>query len=82
MKVSQTLNSSELLELLKNQWATVNDIKAIGRVGTNKAQEIKREIKDDLENQGYRLPRGLVPMEFVVKYFSININYLKRMEEK
>ena len=82
MKKNQTLTASELLELLGKQWANVNDIKLIGEVGTNRAQIIKKEIKENLENQGYRLPRGLVPMEAVVEYFKINIEYLKKFTKK
>ena len=82
MKVGQNLNASELLELLSQQWATTKDIKAIGMVGTNKAQEIKKEIKEDLESKGYRVPHKVIPMESVVDYFKININYLKKVGGK
>ena len=78
-KVSQTLNASELLELLKQQWATTKDIKMIGRVGNNRSQLIKKEIVADLDSKGYKLPYGLVPMESVIDYFNININYLKKI---
>lgn len=73
------LSSEELLEVLNTQWATANDVKLIGCVGQNKALEIMKEIRTKIENDGYYLPRNLVPMEKVIEYFKININYLKKM---
>lgn len=75
------LTAKEMLIILNNQWATVNDIMLIGHVGKNKAQKIKREIKEELEASKINLPYGLVPMEKVVDYFKININYLKKVKE-
>lgn len=73
------MSSNELLNLLNKQWASAQDIKSIGCVGINKSYEIRREIATELGKQGYRLPHNLVPMEKVVEYFKININYLKKL---
>ncbi|MBO6243611.1 MAG: hypothetical protein J6O41_03470 [Clostridia bacterium] len=74
------LPTNELLELINNQWATVEDIRLIGSVGYNKALEIKNDIILEL-GENYFLPRGLVPMDKVVDYFNININYLKKVSK-
>ncbi|MBQ8473149.1 MAG: hypothetical protein IJ501_06570 [Bacilli bacterium] len=73
------INAKDLLQLLSSQWATTEDVMKIGGVGRDKALDIKNEIKENLEEQGYRMARKLVPMEEVVRYFKININYLKKI---
>ena len=73
------MNAEELLELINQQWATTTDITKIGQCGRDKAVKIKSEIKSQLGNN-YYLPNGRVPMEKVVEYFNININYLKRIK--
>lgn len=76
------LNAQELLELLETQWASTKDIMKIGAVGENRAYLIKKQIQKQVETQGKLLPSGLVPMEFVVDYFQININYLKKISKR
>ncbi len=73
-------NATEILNILNNQWAGTKEIRQIGMVGETMALNIKREIATQLEKEGYRLPPRLVPMEKVVDYFKININYLKKLE--
>lgn len=47
-------------------------------LGRNSALKIRKEIITDLEDKGYKLPCGLIPMcEVVVNKF--NINYLQAM---
>ena len=69
----------EQLETLANQWATAEDIRIIGCVGIGKAQSIKKEIKEEIEKEGKRLPYNLVPMKKVIEYFDIDMNYLKKL---
>lgn len=76
MKTNLTAN--EVLILINKQWATTNDIKLIGRVGTAAAYRVKREIITLLEEKKVFVPSGVVPMDEVIKYFNININYLKK----
>ncbi len=84
MKAVKRLTANELLDVLNNQWATTQDIRAIGSVGNNKAYEIKDEIRKKVEADGYKLPNNLIPMQYVVDYFKLNISYLKKVarEEK
>lgn len=70
--------ASEILSILSQQWANVYDIMDIASVGRNKATEIKTEIKENLEKEGYKLPTNLIPMIEVIKYFRIDIGYLKK----
>ncbi len=74
------LSAIELLDLiLSKQWADSNDLMKISGKCRNYADKDKREITEQLKKQGYRLPRSLVPMEAVVDYYKININYLKKI---
>lgn len=76
------LSANETLDLIRKQWATVNDIRSLGGTGINKAQTIKKQIKEEIEKTGKKLPHGVVPMEKVVEYYDININYLKKVSIK
>ena len=49
----------------------------LAQVGRNSALKVKREIKEKLTKQGYRLPNHLIPMKEVVDYLDINISYLE-----
>ena len=73
------MNAEQILELIDQQWATTTDITKIGKCGREKAVKIKKEIKEQLGNS-YYLPNGMIPMEKVVEYFNININYLKKIK--
>lgn len=80
--MKEKLSAQETLQILDSQWANKQAVKKLGYVGDNKAWQIMNEIRADLEAQGYKLPRGLVPMEKVVDYFKININYLKKIKNE
>lgn len=74
--------ADELLDIINNQWASAKTIQKIAYVGANKAGKLFNEIKTEVLNDGYKLPANLVPMERVVKYFNININYLKKVSKQ
>lgn len=77
---SEKLNADQLLEIASSQWASTKDIMKIGSVGRNKAYAIRSEIALTLYGDDSKLRnRGLVPMNEVLKYFSIDINYLKEV---
>jgi hypothetical protein len=75
------MNAKETLELLSKQWATVNDVIKLTGFKKSRAYEIVSGIRLELTNQGYLLPRGLIPMEYVVEKFKINIDYLEKMKK-
>lgn len=77
---SEKLNADQLLEIASSQWASAKDIMKIGSVGRNKAYAIRSEIALSLYDDDSKLRnRGLVPMNEVLKYFNIDINYLKEV---
>lgn len=72
--------ASQQLNAMATQWADLKTICIIGGIGMNKALEIKKAIVEQIENDGYRVPRqSVVPMRYVIDYFGIDINYLKRL---
>ena len=79
---NEKLNADEILKIVASQWASAQDIMKLGSVGRNKAYAIRSEIAislygDDSKHRN----RGLVPMIEVLKYFNININYLKEVTD-
>ena len=73
-------NASEQLQAMANQWADTRTICTIGCIGMNKAIEVRKEIEQQIKADGYRLPRQkIVPMRYVIDYFKIDINYLKKL---
>lgn len=76
------MTAGELLELLNHQWATVKDIRLIGKCGYNKALKYKKEIVDLVKTEtGKDCPYGLVPMEYVILYFDINLKFLRNVSK-
>lgn len=76
MKSKTIIQADEMLEILNKQWATIQDIMKIGAIGRNKARNIKNEIERNIIDQGLKLPNNLVPMEKVIEYFKINLDFL------
>ena len=73
-------NASEQLQAMTNQWADNRAICIIGNIGVVKAIKIRQEIEEKIKSEGYKLPRqAVVPMRYVIDYFNIDINYLKKL---
>jgi len=71
------MEATETLDLISKQWCDLQDLMKLAQVGRNSALKVKREIKEKLIKQGYRLPNHLIPMKEVVDYLDINVNYLE-----
>lgn len=79
-KLEKRLTAKETLERLNNQWATKRDVMDIGFIGDTSAGKVMNEITTRvLTETDKKLPKGLVPMEYVIKYFDINLSYLKKV---
>ena len=76
MKSKKILPADQMLVTLNKQWATIQDIMLVGSLGRNKARDIKNEIAEKIKAEGKKLPNNLVPMEKVIEYFNINVEYL------
>ena len=73
------MEAKETLELISKQQCNLNDLMRLTQVGKNNALKLRKEIKGELENEGYVLPKNLLPMCEVVKKLKINIGYLQKM---
>ena len=75
------MSAKETLELLSKQGCSLQDLMKLTNLGRNSALKIRKEIITDLEDKGYKLPCGLIPMCEVVNKLNININinYLQNM---
>lgn len=73
------MSANETLELLSKQWCSLQDLMKLTNLGRNSALKTRKEIITDLEDKGYKLPCGLIPMCEVVNKLNININYLQNM---
>lgn len=71
------MTAQETLNLISKQWCNLEDLMKLGELGRNSALRIKKEIKEKLIKQGYKIPNHVVPMKEVVDYLDININYLE-----
>lgn len=78
-KPVKKLSASETLEILNNQWASIEDIMKIAFIGETKARTIASNISNKVSEKGYTLPKGLIPMELLKDYLGINIAYLKKV---
>ncbi len=76
------MNVKETLELISKQWCSLNDLIKLTGLEKNSASKLKSEIRIDLLNKGYLLPAKLLPMNEVVNYLKININYLQKMAKE
>lgn len=74
--------ANEILACLNKQWASNNDLIIIGGIGLNKAIEDRKNIEKifkEKHGDDCRLPKAKVPMEEVIDYYKININYLRKI---
>ena len=76
------MTAKETLNLISKQWCNLTDLMNLTGLGKNSAIKLKNEIKIDLINKGYLLPNKLLPMNEVVSYLKININYLQKMAKE
>lgn len=76
------MTAKETLDLISKQWCDLNDLRKLTGLGKNSASKLKSEIRINLLNKGYQLPSKLLPMNEVVNYLKININYLQKMAKE
>lgn len=76
---------NELFKTISKPWLDIHDIKLIADCGRDTATEILKNIINDIYNQGKKLPktkRKIVPSEYVIDYFNINIDFVSQMAQK
>ena len=76
------MDARETLKLISKQWCNLNDLMLLAEIGKNNAVKLRKEIKQDLINQGYTLPNNRLPMIEVVNKLKINIYYLEKLAKE
>lgn len=74
------METDEILKLISKQWCNLEDLKKLTGLGKNSLLKIKKEIRNNLNNKS--IPNKLLPMNEVVKYLNIDIDYLKKLNRK
>lgn len=75
------MKANELLEILSQQWCSLNDLMKICKCGKNKALIVKNRIKKELLEEGYILPSRSLPMKAVVDKLKIDLDYLEKISK-
>ena len=83
MKKNNTniVTAEEALEILNKPWCTAEEIMKLSGYGENKAAKVRKEINEKLINEGFNVLDKYVPTDRLLKYFSINIEYLKTISD-
>lgn len=78
----ERLTAHQTLEILDHQWLSAKDIKKVACVGIGTARLVLKDIAKQINKEDKLLPKNLVPTEKVIEYFGINVNYLRKLENK
>ena len=73
------MNAHDMLEILSKQWCNTEDLKKLTGLGKNNISKLKTKIRKELMGKGYKLPTKLLPMNEVVNYLKIDIEYLNQI---
>lgn len=73
------MNAHDMLEILSKQWCNTEDLKKLTCLGKNNISKLKTKIRKELMSKGYKLPTKLLPMNEVVNYLKIDIEYLNQI---
>lgn len=73
------MNAHDMLEILSKQWCNTDDLKKLTGLGKNNISKLKTKIRKELMSKGYKLPTKLLPMNEVVNYLKIDIEYLNQI---
>ena len=76
------MNAKETLELISKAWCDNSDLMKLTGLSKSSALKIKGKIKQELLAKGYSIPTKYLPMNEVVNYLKINVNYLQKMSKE
>lgn len=81
----ERLSNKELFNIISKPWASIQDIKKIAQCGRDKATNIRTVIEGEIIKKNKKLPSTkikYVPMQSVVDYFNIDVDYIYSMALK
>ena len=73
--------AKEILEIISKPWCSNQDIMKIANVSATTASKIKQEIEKEFRKKepNKYMPAHCVPTKDVIKYFDIDIEFLKSL---
>lgn len=72
-------SASNILDIISKQYCTTSDLMVLTNSGKNTCLKLKRQLREQLEQENYFLPKSVLPMDKVVDFLKINIPYLKNV---
>lgn len=72
-------SAKNILEIISKQYCTTSDLMILTNSGKNTCLKLKRQLREQLEQENYFLPKSVLPMDRVVEFLKINIPYLKKV---
>lgn len=75
------LTAKDTLELISKQWCSSQDFSFLSNTGKNTTLKLMRELRKQLEQENYFLPTNLLPMDKVVEYLNLNVDYLEKVSD-
>ena len=75
------LTAKDTLELISKQWCSSQDFSILSNTGKNTTLKLIRELRKQLEQENYFLPTNLLPMDKVVEYLHLNVDYLEKVSD-
>lgn len=79
------MSNIETIKIISKPWADVKDIQLLSCCGRDKASYIRDDIRNSILKEGKLLPickTKLVPMERVIEYLNINVDFIYSMAKK
>ena len=74
------MNTKETLKLISTKtWCNINDLMKLTGLSRNSALKIRKKIKDTLD---YDIHTRDLPMNVVINYLNIDVEYLKRISNR
>ena len=73
------MKAKEILDILSTPWCTNQDIMKISNLSSSTANKVKRYIESEFrkKNPNKFIPAYCIPTKDVIKYFDIDIEFLK-----
>lgn len=75
------MRANEILNILAKPWVSTQDIMKIADLTQSVAGTIKRSIEKEFRDKypNKYLPSHCVPTKYVIKYFNIDVEFLKSL---
>lgn len=77
----KTLSAKQTLEIVSKPWCSSQDFRILSNTGKNTTLKLMKELRSQLEQENYFLPCNMLPMDKVVEYLNLNLNYLNTVNE-